>query len=763
MSVSRLALAFCAAAFSATAATSTAWEVTGFTDLLKGRLSGISLTADGALELGPAVRFNATLDQPALWSIVAAPDAAIYASTGHQGKVFRIGSDGRPTLIWTAQQTEVFALAPAANGALYAGTSPNGGLYRIENGRAQEIWHSPAKYIWAIEPGRDGVLYVATGDQGRIYRIDPSAKDPAGTATVYYETGQANVTSLATGRNGHLYAGTDPNGLLYDIPAARQGTVLYDSTLPEIRSIAVDPSGSIYAAAMGGAVSTRSATAAAATTTSSAGPVVATTPTVITVTEASQNTPASDAETVPKPTGDQSKAASAVSSSATTSTTAVVEVSGVEKSAIYRIGPDHTVETLRSSKEDNVFDLLLDGDSLLFSTDDNGRVYRLTGHKTTLVVELGSGETMRLLHSRTGLYAGMSNPARLYSFGPVGAAAGSYESQVHDSTSVARWGHLQWRGSNSGASNSGGSNSAIAFRTRTGNTARPDPTWSPWSALLNDSAGALIKSPSARFIQWRAEWPSGSTAALTAVDVPYLPQNTPPVIHSVSVTSVLGSNTAKAAANVTSTSSAYSITVTDTGQPAPATSTSSSSQTVSRLQTTQTQVSWQADDPDSDKLVYSVYFRAEDEKEWQLIRSRMFENTLLLDPDVLADGRYYFRIVASDAPSNATEYAHQTELISPPVLIDNSPPTVTIGEPHRSGAVLDIDVEASDKTSPLRLCEYSVDAGFWQPIEALDRITDSPHERFHLHLDKLRPGEHLLVFRVYDTANNAGLARAVLR
>jgi hypothetical protein len=27
----------------------------------------------------------------------------------------------------------------------------------------------------------------------------------------------------------------------------------------------------------------------------------------------------------------------------------------------------------------------------------------------------------------------------------------------------------------------------------------------------------------------------------------------------------------------------------------------------------------------------------------------------------------------------------------------------------------------------------------------------------------VRPGEHLLVFRVYDTANNAGLARIVLR
>lgn len=747
MSLPRLALAFCAAALSAFAATSTAWEVSGFTDLVKGRLSGLSLTADGSLQLGPAVRFEATLDQPALWSIVPAPDGSLYAATGHQGKIFRVGSDGRSTLIWTAQQTEIFALAIANDGVLYAGTSPNGGIYRIQNGNAQEIWHSPVKYIWAIQPAPGGGLYVATGDQGRIYRIDVSGKQPA---TVYYETGQSNVTSLALGANGHLYAGTDPNGILYDISTARQGTILYDSSLPEIRSIAVDPNGNVYAAAMGGAVATRAAAGATATATTSDGAVVASTPTVITVTEAHD---ASDAETMPKPGADQSKTASSVSSAASTSNTAVVEVSGVEKSAIYRIRPDRTVETLRSSKDDNVFDILLDGDSLIFSTDDDGRIYRLTADKTALLAEPGSGETVRLLHSSSGFFAAMSNPARVYSFGPAGAGTGFYESQVHDSNSVAHWGHLQWRGSHSG----------VAFRTRTGNSARPDATWSSWSTPLNDSAGALIQSPSARFIQWRAEWPEGSTAGITAVDVPYLPQNAPPVIHSISVTSILGTNTAKTTSNVTPTSSAYSITVTDTGQPPATTSTSTSSQTVSRLQTTQTQVSWQADDPDSDKLVYSVYFRADDEKEWQLIRSRMFENTLLLDPDVFADGRYYFRVVASDAPSNAAEYARDTELISSPVLIDNTPPAVSVGQPERSGTVLDIDVEAADKTSPLRLCEYSIDAGFWQPIEAVDGITDSPRERFHLHLDKLRPGEHLLVFRVYDAANNAGLARVILR
>ncbi len=744
----RFAVALCALVTGASAATSTAWEVSGFNDFLKGRLSGLSLSADGILQPGLTARFDAALNQPALWSLAAGPDGTIFAATGHAGKVFAVSPEGKSSVIWNAEQSEVFAICVDASGTLYAGSSPNGGVYRIRNGHAEQIWHSAAKYIWAIEPALDGALYVATGEHGRIYRIEKS-----GAANVYYETGQANITALALGSNGHLYAGSDPNGLIYEISAAGRGTILYDSTLPEIRALALDSAGDLYAAAMGGAVATRT-TSTAANGAASSAPVVAGSPTVITVTASSnESAPADNDQSAVRPAADQSRAtASSTSASSSGSNTAVVEVSGVEKSAIYRMRRNGVVETLRSSKDDNVYDLVVDGNSIFFSTDDHCRIYRLTGFRTTLLAEPGSGEATRLLKTPSGLYAALSNPARLYAFGAPGAQPGFYESQIHDSISVAHWGHLQWHGSGSG----------LVIRTRTGNAARPDSTWSNWSALLSGPAQSLISSPPARFIQWRAEWPAGSNAQVDAVDVPYLPQNSPPIIHSITVTSISSSNAGKASAAANS-SNAYSITVTDTGEAPAASSGTTATQTVSRLQTAQTQISWQADDPDGDKLVYSVYFRAEDEKDWQLIRSRMFENTLLLDPDVFADGRYFFRVIASDSPSNPAEYAQDAEFVSTPVLIDNTPPLVTVGTPARNGASLDVDIDAADKTSPLRLCEYSLDAGLWQPLEAVDGITDTPQERFHLHLDKLHPGEHLLAFRVYDSANNAGLAKIILR
>jgi sugar lactone lactonase YvrE len=753
LKISAFFLAFLGLVHPFSAATSTSWDTSGFADFLKGRSSGLALSADGSLQLGPAQRWEVHLNQPALWSIASAPDGSIYAATGHSGRAFRVSPDGRPPAqIWSAEQAEVFAVAVDPQGTVFAGSSPNGGIYRIEGGKAREIWRSPAKYIWTIRIASDGTLYVGTGENGRIYRIDREGK-----GDVYYETGQSNVTALALGPNQHLYAGTDPNGLLYDITGPRQGTILYDSSLPEIRAIAVDPNGSVYACAMGGALSTRSgATNTAATATSStSGVVTASSPTVITVTEAQTGSSAkpADNDAQIKVPSDPSRSATATSSTAATNTGAVTETSGVERSAIYRIAPGGIIETLRSSKEDNVYDVILDGDSLLFSTDDHGRIYRWRNGRSTLLAEAGDGETTRLLKTPTGFEAAASNPARLLAFDSAADGSGWFQSPVHDTGSIAHWGHLRWHGTGSG----------VVFRTRSGNSARPDETWSKWSAPLADSGRDLIASPAARFVQWRGEWSSGSTATLSSVSLPFLPQNQPPVMRSVTVSSIIGTNPAKSSASASSASSSYSITVTDTGE-APAASTSSTaSQVASRLQATQTQISWQADDPDGDKLVYSLYFRPEEATQWQLVRSRITENTILLDPDVFADGRYLFRVVASDSASNAPEYAKQTELVSTPVVIDNTPPLVTLGTLHRVDTTADVDVTANDAASPLRRCEYSLDAGFWQPVEAVDGITDSQQERFHIHLEKLRPGEHLLVVRVYDSVGNAGLARSILK
>ena len=737
----KAAWALAAIATAASAATTATWEMNTYQDFLKGRFQGLSLDRDGRLTVAPKLETVFSSGQPTIWSIARGPDGSIYAGTGHRGRVYQIATSGVSNLIWTADQPEVFAVAVDSAGVVYAATSPDGKVYRIENGKATEFFAPQAKYIWSLAFAPDGSLYVGAGSPGNIYRIDK-----AGKAETYYETGQSHVTALALDTHGNVLAGTEPNGILYRISAKDKAFVLYNASIPEIRSIVPMPDGSIYASALGGSVANR--TAPLTTTLASPLSVTVTAPaTSITVTDSAD----SQAETEIKPKASAPTAAAPQAVQQAGATNTLTEIPGVDKSAIYRINADGTVETLWTSKEENVYSMAAaPSGSVYFATDGQGRLYKLgADRKATLMVETNEGEATRLLDAPGGLMAATGDMGKLFRLADGAGSSGSYDSPVHDSGSVARWGRISWRTSSS---------SNVKVTTRTGNSARPDKTWSDWSEPLTNAQDSLVRSPNARYIQWRASL-DGAGAAIENVSIAYLPQNNPPVIRSISVTMQANSAAAlKAAAS--STSAAYSITVTDTGESS--TPAGTPTQTLSHGAGSQVQITWQADDPDGDRLLYSLYFRGEGEKEWKLLRMNIPENSLILDGDVLADGRYYFRVIASDQPSNAANVARTDELVSSPVLIDNTPPVVTLSAPRRNNNHVDVDADVVDQTSPLRRCEYSLDAGPWTPVEAADGVTDGPREQFHIAIDRLRNGEHLLVVRAYDTANNAGLAKVVI-
>jgi len=233
----------------AMASSITAWEMGSWNDFIHGRFQGTSLSREGRLSLAPKVETVFDSDQTAVWAMAEAPDGTLYAATGNRGRVYRIGRDGASSVLWTADRPEVFAIAIGHDGALYAGTSPDGKVYRIKDGRAEEYFAPHARYIWSLAVAADGALYVGTGDQGKIFRVVS-----AGQGELYYDTAQAHVTGLALDSAGRVLAGTEPNGLLYRISAKDKAFVLYNSSLPEIRAMVPMPDGSVYAAAMGGAV-----------------------------------------------------------------------------------------------------------------------------------------------------------------------------------------------------------------------------------------------------------------------------------------------------------------------------------------------------------------------------------------------------------------------------------------------------------------------------------------------------------------------------
>ncbi|MDQ6700014.1 MAG: hypothetical protein M3Z36_07495, partial [Acidobacteriota bacterium] len=535
--VGLLLLSACSAWASGTAS----WEMTSYQDFIKGKFQGVSLSRDGRLALAPKLVTVFLSGQPVIWSLAEGPDGSLYAGTGHRGKLFRIDPSGGSTLLWTAEQSEIFAVAVDPKGIVYAATSPDGKIYRIENGKASEYFAPKAKYIWTLALAPDGALYAGTGDDGKVFRITAP-----GQGEEYYATGQGHVTSLSIDTQGRLLAGTEPNGVLYRVSAKDKAFVLYDANLPEIRAIANAEDGSVYAVALGGSLSKKTQSA---TQPVQGGPGSGTVPSVttsITVTAESAQSGNAEVKVIPDP-AKQAAPAPAVTTAAAVSTQ-VIDLTGVEKSALYKIHPDNTVETLWSSKEENIYDVLALPGQIMFSTDGNGRIYRLSpDRKLTLVAQTNEAEATRLLRSRDTVLAATGNMGKIYRLGDAGSS-GTYESPVFDAQGPARWGRLAWRGELPSGK--------ITLRTRSGNGLRPDRTWSDWSEPLTANAGVQIPSPNARYIQWKAEM-TGGQPVLENVSVAYLPQNSAPTVKSITVITQL-SSAAPAKPASSSASSAYS-------------------------------------------------------------------------------------------------------------------------------------------------------------------------------------------------------------
>src|ERR1700686_399729 len=231
------------------------WEISSRTELLKGEARGVSVTDTGLLTLAPSLSHLFNTDQAYVWS--AAIDAAgnIYLGTGHDGKLFRVGPDGKGSLLYKAPELDVTALAVAGDGAIFAATSPDGKVYRVTgDGKAEVYFDPPDKYIWSLAILGDGSLAVGTGDNGKLYRVRAAGAKPESSLLI--NTNQTHVMSLAVTKQGDLVAGTDPGGLVLRISPNGKAFGLYDAPLREIHALASAPDGSIYALALNEPAST---------------------------------------------------------------------------------------------------------------------------------------------------------------------------------------------------------------------------------------------------------------------------------------------------------------------------------------------------------------------------------------------------------------------------------------------------------------------------------------------------------------------------
>ena len=665
------------------------WRVRSAEDLLAGEIDGFAVTSRGQLKAAPSVRKVATFTDPFVLSQTATSNGDQFFGTGNDGKVYRLrGAELK--LIYTAPEPEIYAIASRDN-AVYAGTSPNGKIYRVdpESGKATTFYDPKQAYIWALRfSGND--LIAATGVEGKLFRVTP-----AGEGKVWFDSAETHLRSMAPRPDGTMLVGASGKGRIYAVRADGSAHALYDSALSEISSVYVDPSGTGWAAGVSNVLPA-----------------------------SAPKTPAT------KSPQQQSGSAAAQSEARKEETAPPVEVSfSFEDSTgtssqpgageLYRINTDDFVEIVRKFEREMIYALSAGRDgSVLLSTGPQGRIYEYRDGEVALIGNVPEKQVVSITNGASGTFITTTNSGAVYRLDSAPFARAEFRSAAKDVDRFSKFGQYRIDGSRV-------ADGAVAIAFRSGNTRTPDATWSIWTSPLTTREGT-IGAPAGRYIQWKLSMAKPvPDLAVESVTLAFVNRNVAPSIDSVAVQDpavVFITSGYPASPQVVEATNPDEYGIFSSLEPARERQEPGKRAFRKGYRT----ISWRARDENGDALRHSVSFRLRGTERWLRLRENIEETQLNFDTSQLPDGTYQLKVTATDAPDNPemplTDVKEGIEF-----QIDNTSPVVT-----SSTEGDDVVVRVTDALSPVGKVEYSADAQKWIRLTPVDGIADSTGETFRL-------------------------------
>lgn len=150
------------------------------------------------------------------------------------------------TQFWSESTYEEFELGTAKGVAI-------GSSGKLELAPAFKVLYtSPSSFIWSIASDKEGTVYAATGAPARVYRI---ARD--GKSATIFEPKELQVQTIAIGGDGAIYAATSPDGKVYRLTRKKAAAgsapefsseVFFDPGTKYIWSMEFDAQGRLYLA-----------------------------------------------------------------------------------------------------------------------------------------------------------------------------------------------------------------------------------------------------------------------------------------------------------------------------------------------------------------------------------------------------------------------------------------------------------------------------------------------------------------------------------
>ena len=635
--------------------------------LSDGKLDGTTVESDGSIAAGVQTRRTELPGVQSARSLLVMPDGTAYVGSGNDGKIYQYrGGAAKPFA--DTKQVMVSSLASDARGNLYAGTLPNGKIFAISPaGQVRELASPPgAEHVWALSyDDAHKTLFAATGPQGKLFAIDDKGK-----ADVYYDSEDAHIMALARASDGSLVIGTSDRALLLRLRGAGRAEVLYDFEGNEVTALAL-----------------RGAQIAVVANLFPKAVPPAKPPT-------------------PPGTGDSHTAGSAPAQTPPPAP----DRPAAGKGQLYRVTAEGQVEKLFTADEGHLTTVEWADDEVIYvGTGKEGHIHRVHAatHDHALLVDVD--ERQILAQQLTGAHPLFTtgDGAAIYDVGGPAGDLREWTSKVLDAGGRARFGQLTPR-----------ANGPISWRTRSGNTDKPDASWSDWSPPL--SAAGPIASPPARFLQVKVSLgqPRSMVYALEAF---YLADNQAPLVSEVNVE-----------------------------PPRPKLDKSGRSASAS----SNYKLRWKVDNPDNDSLRYRLYVAQESAPRYRPLQREsdvLTASEYTWDTDAVPDGYYRVRVEASDELDNPQPLARKAHAESEPFLVDNRAPE--IADMKLSG--VRVTGSARDELGPISRLEYSVDGLEWRLLRADDDLLDAREERFSLPLLQLPKGEHLLAVRAFDARGNS--------
>ncbi len=716
-----------------------------FRDVPSRNLHALATRSDGRIVAGPSVSdLKATAPADLLWSLAAGPAGHWWIGTGPEGRIFDAtidlaNSTAAMREVCRLDDSHVFALAALPDGALLAGTSPQGGLALIRGGKVVARLGLPADSVFDILPLDAATALVATGNPGKIYRVDLARFSSGGIVaskisdaktlgdhgiTTFGEIRDRNVRRIVRLPNNTIVAGSAPRGNIYTFPAGGGAPVyLQENRDGEVTDLLPQANGDLYATVVfsGGTGEAR---------VTAPGPLVKNP-------KDAKDTPELGSSTAERFQGRSSLIYFPAGGFPETLTAR-------PGTAFYRIVRQDGLLLMAGGEQGELLGYDLSQRlSLTFAGSASAQINGL------LPIPGASGKYILLRNNAPGLAVLDSTPA----------AQREMETRRIDLGSPGLLGALRFNREREIAA------AQIGLEVKTSVGTDDLEGWTPWTPLIEHEGGWSAPNLRGRYIKLRLRLADATPSfELDKASLYTLPQDRRPSLQDFRVFApnyqLVVQPESVSSGIVPLSQLLQNGSHDDDARPKKNNLLSSQVVPAPGMQV----ILWTVNDPDGDTLESTFSLRRAGETNWTDMVVGTRESYVQFDTSHLPDGLYFTRLVVTEAAPRPPSERLTARFETDDLLVDHTPPEILDATLTRRGGAVHVEVHGRDALSLLDGIDLIFNNGVHETVEQpVDGIRDSREETFALDLPVDRAaGATSVEVTLYDAAGNGATRRLPL-